>query len=137
MRLKSAREDFEANTLGAVPGLLGKLSYISQLSDNNGAYSHWGLERLYGNDAARHAISAVHRTLLSKILKAPLRVLLDDVAKSCSNQQLTEGEFLFSLNAAHSLPESPPPASTQHLKSVLHALLALAENRNRANPQGA
>jgi hypothetical protein len=28
MRLKSALEDFEVNTLAAVPGLLGKLSYL-------------------------------------------------------------------------------------------------------------
>ena len=137
MRLRSAREDFEANTLGAVPGLLGKLSYIGQLHDGSGAYNHWGLEMVHGNDAARGAINASHRMLLSQVLKAPLAVLLDDVATSLSNQQLTESEFLFSLTATHSLPESPPPASTQHLKSVLHALFALAESRNRANPRGA
>src|SRR5712691_4298022 len=43
MRLKSALEDFEANTLGAVPGLLGRLSYVGRLHDGKGTYDHWGL----------------------------------------------------------------------------------------------
>ena len=137
MRLRSALEDFEANTLAAVPGLLGKLHYLGALHDGNGTYNHWGLEKVYGNDAARSAISTCHRALLSRILKTPLPVLLDDVGASSANRQLAGSEFLRSLNSAHSLPKSPPPASQVHFKSVLHALSALAESGNSANRQNA
>src|SRR5208282_5802511 len=97
MRLKSALEDFEINTLGAVPGLLGRFSYVGRLGDGNGRYNHWGLARVYGDDAAQGAIRASHRALLSEVLKKPLAVLLKDVPESCSNEHLTEREFMASL----------------------------------------
>jgi hypothetical protein len=135
MRLKSATEDFEANTLSAVPGLLGRLSYVGRLHHGDGTYDHWGLARVYGVDAAQRAIGAAHRVLLSEILRKPLAALLNDVRASCSSQHLSEREFLDALS--HSLPKRLSPSARAHLRSVLSALLALIENRNNANPQGA
>ena len=139
MRLKSALEDFEANTLGAVPGLLGRLSYVGGLRDGKGTgtgrYDHWGLARVYGDDAAQTAIRASHRVLLSEVLKKPLAVLLKDVPASCANEHLTESEFLAAL--AQSSPKPLSPAARAHLASVLSALSALVENREDANPRGA
>jgi hypothetical protein len=137
MKLRSVLEDFEANTLAAVPGLLGKLSYLGALHDGNGAYGHWGLEKVYGPEAMRAAINTSHRRLLSKILKTPLPVLLDDMKDSSASHQLAAEEFLFSLNSPQSLPKSPPPAAQVHFKSVLHALLALAASRHTASRQSA
>ena len=131
MRLKSALEDFEANTLGAVPGLLGRLSYLGRLHDGNGTYEHWGLAKVYGAEAAKRAIGASHRVLLSEVLKKPLAVLLNDVRASCSNEHLAEGEFLASLK--HCPPKSLSPAALAHLRSVLSALSALVESRNNSN----
>ncbi len=139
MRLKSALEDFEANTLGAVLGLLGRLSYVGRLHDGKGTgtgrYEHWGLARVYGDDAAQSAIRASHRVLLSEVLKKPLAVLLKDVPASCANEHLTESEFLAAL--AQSSPKPLSPAARAHLASVLSALSALIENRENANPRGA
>jgi hypothetical protein len=139
MRLKSALEDFEANTLGAVPGLLGRLSYVGGLRDGKGTgtgrYEHWGLARVYGDDAAQSAIRASHRVLLSEVLKKPLAVLLKDVPASCANEHLTESEFLAAL--AQSSPKPLSPAARAHLGSVLSALSALVESRENANPRGA
>ena len=139
MRLKSALEDFETNTLGAVPGLLGRLSYVGGLRDGKGTgtgrYEHWGLARVYGDDAAQSAIRASHRVLLSEVLKKPLAVLLKDVPASCANEHLTESEFLAAL--AQSSPKPLSPAARAHLGSVLSALSALVENRENANPRGA
>ncbi len=135
MRLKSASEDFEANTLGAVPGLLGRLSYVGRLRDGDatgkGRYVHWGLAKVYGEDAAQCAIRASHRALLSNVLKKPLAVLLKDVPASCSNWHVTEKEFLASL--AHCPPKPLSPAALAHLRSVLSALSALVESRDDAN----
>ena len=139
MRLKSALEDFETNTLGAVPGLLGRLSYVGGLRDGKGTgtgrYEHWGLARVYGDDAAQSAIRASHRVLLSEVLKKPLAVLLKDVPASCANEHLTESEFLAAL--AQSSPKPLSPAARAHLGSVLSALSALVESRENANPRGA
>jgi len=139
MRLKSALEDFEANTLGAVPGLLGRLSYVGGLRDGKGTgtgrYEHWGLARVYGDDAAQTAIRASHRVLLSEVLKKPLAVLLKDVPASCANEHLTESEFLATL--AQSSPKPLSPAARAHLGSVLSALSALLESQNNANLRGA
>jgi hypothetical protein len=134
MRLKSAIEDFEANTLGSVPGLLGRLSYVGRLRDGAGTYEHWGLKKTHGDDAAQCAMRASHRALLSEVLRNSLAVLLKDVPASCSNEHLTEAEFLASL------AQSPPnllPAARAHLRSVLSALSALVENRDRASLPGA
>src|SRR5216683_475547 len=135
MRLKSALEDFEANTLGAVPGLLGRLSYVGSLHNGEGQYDHWGLARVYGDAAAQSAIRASHRVLLSEILKKPLAMLLKDVPASCANEQLTESEFLATL--AQASPKPLSPAARAHLGSVLSALSALLESRNNANLRGA
>jgi len=135
MRLKSALEDFEANTLGAVPGLLGRLAYVGRLHDGKGTYDHWGLAKVYGGDAAQCAIRASHRLLLSEVLKKPLAVLLNDILASCSNEHLTEREFLASLTDCPPKPLSP--AALAHLRSVLSALSALTESRNNANLPGA
>lgn len=131
MRLKSALEDFEANTLGVVPGLLGRLSYVGSLRDEEGQYGHWGLAKVYGDDAAQSAIRASHRVLLSEILKKPLAVLLQDVPVSCAKQHLTEKELLATLE--QSPPKPLSPAARSHLRSVLSALSALVESRDSAN----
>lgn len=135
MRLKSALEDFEANTLGAVPGPLGRLSYVGRLHDGNGAYDHWGLAQIYGADAAQRAMRASHRCVLSDVLKKPLATLLQDLMASCSSQKLTEREFL--SDVANTAPKPLSSAARAHLVSVVTALSALAENRNTANSQSA
>lgn len=135
MRLKSALDDFEANTLGVVPGLLGRLSYLGSLHDGKGTYDHWGLAKVYGKEAAQGAIRASHRVLVFEVLKKPLAALLKDVLASCSHEHLTESEFLSTL--ARSSPTPLSPAALAHLRSVLSALSALVESRNNANLRGA
>jgi hypothetical protein len=132
MRLKSALEDFEANTLRMVPGLLGRLFYVGSLRDEDGQYSHWGLVKVYGDDAAQRAIRISHHVLLSETLKKPLAVLLNDAPASCAKDHLTEKELLAAL--AQSPPKPLSPAARAHLRSVLSALLALVESRDSANP---
>jgi len=135
MRLKSAFEDFEANTLGAVHGLLGRLSYVGGLHAGDGTYAHWGLAKVYGDEAAKCAIRASHRVLVSEVLKRPLAVLLNDVPVSCLNQRLTAAEFLASLT--HCPPRQFSPAARAHLRSVLSALSALLESPNNASLRAA
>ena len=135
MRLKSALEDFEANTLRMVPGLLRRLSYLGRLYDGRGARGHWGLAKVYGEDAAQQAIYASYRVLLSEVLRKPLAVLLNELSTSCSSENVSEKEFLTAL--AQSPPTPLSRAARAHLGSVLGALSALVESRNSANLRGA
>jgi hypothetical protein len=134
MRLKSALEDFETNTLSAVSGALCRLSYVGNLRDGNGKYEHWGLAKVYGEAAAQSALGASHRVALSAVLKKPLAALLNELAVQRSEHPAEEG-FLTSL--AQPLPKPFSSAAQAHLKSVLSALSALAESRNVANPRSA
>lgn len=135
MRLKSALEDFERNTLALVTGVLGRFFYVGRLHDGQGSYEHWGLTKVYGGEAAQRAIRASHRVLLAEILKKPVAVLLQDVPASSSYQDLSESEFLATLPQASPKPLSP--AARAHLGSVWNALSALLESRNSANPRAA
>lgn len=141
MRLKSALEDFERNTLGALPGLLGRLFYVGRLQNGNEAgntrYEHWGLARVYGDNAAQTAIRASHRMLLSAVLKKPLAVLVKDAVMSCSNEHLTGKEFLASLTLGRAAPKPLSLSARAHLRSVLSALSALVENRDDSHLPGA
>jgi hypothetical protein len=133
--LKSALEDFESTTLAAIPGLLGKLRYLAGLHDGRGRYSHWGMGRVHGEEAARRAIRTSHAAVLAQVLRAPLRVLDEDLKGSAVSAQTTAAEFLLSLKqlGPQVLPERPGEASEKHLRAVLHALSVLLANPGRAN----
>jgi hypothetical protein len=133
--LKSALEDFETTTLGAIPGLLAKLHYIAALHDGHGSYAHWGMGRVHGEEAARRAIRTAHAAVLTQVLRTSLRVLDEDLRRSASSGQVAAMEFLGSLKklAPQALPNRAAPASEKHLRAVLHALSALLRSPERAS----
>ena len=139
MALRSALEDFEGTTLGAISGLLGKLHYLARLHDGHGNYSHWGMERVHGHEATARAIRTSHAAVLTQVLRTPLRLLADDLRSSASNAQLPASEFLSSLRdlTRQLLPERSVMASQKHLMAVLYALSALVETQERASHPGA
>jgi hypothetical protein len=131
MALKSVREDLQASTLRAISGLLGKLRYLASLRAEDGTYSHWGLSRVHGEAAAQEALSQAHQGVVTKILRAPLCKLLDDVQDSCAGSKQPKMEFLGELEGREmqALPPRAGVGSRRHLSSVLHALLALAKSQ--------
>jgi hypothetical protein len=147
--LKSALEDFEGTTLAAISGLLGKLYYLAGLHDGYGKYSHWGMGRVHGEEAARRAIRTSHAAVLAQVLRTPLRELDEDLRRSASSAQISAREFLQSLNklapqalpspqraktgTAADGPERSLAASEKHFRAVLHALFALLANRAPAS----
>lgn len=139
MALKSALEDFEGTSLGAIPGLLGKLHYIAELHDGHGSYSHWGMGRVHGLEAARRAICTSHAAVLARVLRTPLRVLAEDLSCSASSAHVTAHQFIAFLEklTPQVLPARPVAASHKHFTAVLHALSALAESQARASHQDA
>lgn len=139
MALRSALEDFESTSLGAIPGLLGKLHYIAELHDGRGSYCHWGMGRVHGEEAARRAIRTSHAAVFTRVLRTPLRVLAEDLSGSASSAQVTALEFLSSLEklTPQVLPARPVAAAQKHLTAVLHVLWALVESQARASHQDA
>jgi hypothetical protein len=130
MTLKSVKEDLKARTLQAISGLLGQLGYLASLRQQDGSYSHWGLSRVHGEAAAQEALAEAHQSVVTKILRAPLCRLLNDVQDSCADRKQGQIEFLGELRERE-LQIVPPKSgigSRRHLSSVLHALLALAKS---------
>jgi hypothetical protein len=131
MTLKSVKEDLQARTLRAVSGVLGRLEYFTSLRQEDGSYSHWGLSRVYGEEAAQRALAEAHKNNVSQILRTPLRKLLEEAQESSGLNPEEQASFLQQLQdrEAESLPRDPSAGSRRHLSSVLHALSALAKTR--------
>ena len=139
MSLRSAQDDFEVRSLGAIRGSLAKLRYIAELHDGRGGYSHWGMGRVHGVDAARRAIRAAHATVLTTVLRTPLSDLAKDLSSSAAAASLSSEEFLKLLEqqTPRILPHPSVLASQKHLRVVLHALAALLQGQPHANRPGA
>ena len=131
MVLKSVQEDLRARTLQAVTGLLGKLQYFASLRQDDGSYMHWGLSRVYGEEAAQGALAEAHRHLVSSILQTPLRKLVQDADESSQSKGIEPREFLADLQRCEgqTLPGDPGAGYRRHLSSVLRALSALTKTR--------
>jgi hypothetical protein len=137
MSLISALEDLQQSTLKAISGTLRKLEYLSRLREKEGDYAHWGLERVYGDLAAKRALTQAHRSVLAKVLATPIRHLVEDAEQSSNTAEEPPAIYVERLSSAspNLLPPGPGAGSARHLNSVLHALSSLIKHRKRdANP---
>jgi len=127
MPLLSALEDLQATTLKAITGSLRRLEYLASLRKQDGAYAHWGLNRIYGELHARRALADAHRAELSNILATPIQKLQKDAQQSSEEAGVEARTYLERLttNASQLLPPNPGAGSGRHLSSVLHALVSL------------
>jgi len=138
MTLHSALEDLLGTTLARVPGIVGKIDYVASLRDaQSGNYSHWGLSRAYGEQAAQQALREAHRVLFLRMLRTPLRALRDDVLVSSGALQMTAGEYMERLrNQMPSLlPQDLSGGSARHFSSVLQALSTLVSDQVKIPPE--
>ncbi len=114
------------------------MEYVASLRDaQSGAYSHWGLSRAYGEQAAKQALAEAHRQLFLKLLRTPLRALRDDVMLSAGGLQMPAGEFMerFRSQMPALLPQDLSGGSARHFSSVLHALSVLVSDPVRTPPE--
>lgn len=131
MTLKSATQDLQERTLRAVTGLLGQLDYLAGLRTQAGLYSHWGMERVHGEEATRRALRDAHKAVVANILRTPLRSLVRDAEESASDRQTEPSQLLQALreHPEQVIPANPEVGTERHLSSVLQALLRLVRNR--------
>ncbi len=137
MSIFSVTEDFSCNTLGAIPGLLGKLSYVSRLKGADGEYRHWGLEKKYGEIAARKAMQDAQCDLAFRVLRLPMRELIGELESAASRDGISVLEYAsrLAVETDRLLPEGASGAFENHFKIVLQSLLCLARGCTGANRQ--
>jgi hypothetical protein len=126
MTLLAIKDDFLQRTLARVPGVLGKLEYVSELREND-KYLHWGLVRIYGEEVTQRTLGDVHRELFLRVLRTPLPQLVEDAARSAAGKQVQPREFLEALvrNAKVLVPPDLGGGSVVHFNATLASLLAL------------
>lgn len=130
MALYSAQQDLRDTTLKAISGGLNKLQYLVDLRDTESSYSHWGLARTHGEEAASRALAEEHRQLISTLLATPVRILLEDVQRCSRAAGVAPLMYLERLCARRTtllLPPEPSAGSERHLNSVLRALSELVK----------
>jgi hypothetical protein len=133
MTLHSVLEDLRITTLDSIPGSLRKLEYVAGLRTTRGNYYHWGLARVYGEEAAGKALEDEHRSLISAVLATPIKLLLEDVERSSHLDHITPTQYLARLKRDPGLvPPNPGAGSEAHLSSVLDALSSLVRNQQGA-----
>jgi hypothetical protein len=138
MSIFSVDEDFVRNTLDAIPGLWGKLRYVSSLrKGDDGRYEHWGLMRKYGENAAEKSIRGIHRELALRILRMPLRELMKETAGGAAQSEIPLREFVTRLIAEQNLllPNDLGGGSARHFTTVVEALSCLTQPDRGANRQ--
>lgn len=134
MTLKSALQDLRESTLCAVSGLLAKLAYLGSLRTREGAYRHWGLSLVHGEQSSQRALKTAHSEVLSTVLRTPIRELVDDLRESSRESSKTEEAYVEGMQAQFNelVPSAQDAVSARHLNSVLVALSSLEKNQKRA-----
>jgi hypothetical protein len=136
MTLKSALQDLRESTLAAISGLLAKLAYLASLRTREGGYRHWGMALVHGPDSSDRALKAAHGEVLSRVLRAPLDSLVDDLHRSSEPSGMSAQAYAEQMSgqASDLLPPQRDEASARHLNSVLMALSSLEKTQERATP---
>jgi hypothetical protein len=137
MALGSAQEDLRDTSLKAIRGGLNKLLYLADLRDISASYSHWGLARTYGEQAANRALAEQHQELISTLLASPIERIFEDFKRCSQLAGSTPASYLERLweKSESLLPPQSSAASELHLNSVLCALSGLLEAQSGATRQ--
>jgi hypothetical protein len=135
MTLLSAAEDFAYKTLPALPGVLGKLRYVSGLRQADGRYEHWGLVRVYGEQAVQQVLGDKHRDLMMQVLRLPLRELVADAIECAEHEEASPADYvaLLTEDAKKLIPENVGGGSAHHFRTVLQTLSGLIRSHKDAN----
>lgn len=138
MVLVSAYDDFVLRTLASVPGLLGKLAYLSELRTSEGGYCHWGLAQVHGEIAARRAIAQAHTQAWMEVLRAPLQSLWQELQPaSAEDEPALESAEKLSQQKDKMIPAELGGGSVRHFNSILSVLVALCRAQRDANRKAA
>jgi hypothetical protein len=127
MGIRTPLEDFVKTTLAALPGYWQKLVYFAELRSKRSQYDHWGMNRRYGTEISNSAMGAAHTDVFLRILRTPLRTLLEDLRTSAAPQNRTQQEYVEQLRASRDeiLPQDDGGGTRRHFDVTLKTLESL------------
>lgn len=138
MRLLSAYDDFSERTLAKVPGVLGKLEFLSGIHSSIRGYHHWGLENTHGGECAQEAMGEAHTVSFLAELSTPLSDLFTELVSEAEQEGIGILQRVQSILALNGLvPEELDGGSRAHHHYVLMSLLLVARARALTTHQGA
>lgn len=126
MRFRSAKEDLEATTLGALPRPLERLDYLAGLREGDGGYAHWGLTQVHGAEAAQAALRAAHAESTTAVLRRTLPELAAEAGE--------HAEQIFERPAGKALAAESDALKRSHFSLVWDALRSVAHHRASRRP---
>lgn len=135
MRLLSAEDDFQQNTLDKINGVLEKVRYLASLKTPSGSLQHWGLERQYGSQKAIEVLETSCTEQLQAILQEELSMLWRET-QSLSSKVSQDSETLLRelmRDLEQITPERLTTLQSRHLKAILGALSEVAAHQ-RSKP---
>jgi len=83
-----ARQDFADTTLAKLANPFARLAYLASLRDfARDEYGHWGMENLYGAEAANTALIQLHREVFREVSALPLGELVEQIREYLALQE--------------------------------------------------
>lgn len=129
-RLLTAYEDFLERTLAHVPGTLGKVFLLSEMSSGSREYEHWGLTRTFGEEAAEEVMREEHIKVFLGELATPLRELWSELLSKAEAEDVCVQEYSKMLKQASArLPFDLAGGSRQHHHYIFMSLALLAQSQ--------
>lgn len=131
---RKAARDFKERSLGALPTLLERLAYICSLQTEAGTYDHWGLRRMFGEQAAHEAILQAHTDTAMELIRTPIREIYKEYQAAVGRH---EGPRVLQ---AESLVLKAPVNGDELLSAHLHLLqesAAAVARQERTTPRDA
>ena len=133
MSFLSAYDDFVRGTLAALPTAVGRLQYLAELR-RQGGYQHWGMERVYGTEAAKDAMARAHTAVVLEILRLPTREVMRQVRQEAARQAMPAADYVQQLLSKERAlqPEKLGGGSAKHFTATLTTLSKLAHRSRGA-----
>ena len=119
MTLLSPYEDFVTRTLGALKGAWARLEFVAGLRGENNQYQHWGMENVYGPDAAQLAIAQAHTYVFQSALETPISELAGEFPVVPETREF--GRYL---------PQNLNGCTKEHFQYLTTALTLLGDARS-------
>ena len=133
---RRAKQDFADNTLASLAGPFARLAYLASLRDfARDEYAHWGMENIYGAEAANTALAQLHREVFREVSALPLGELAAQIQEYLA--QLEDGgrtllrNWRTGLMGAWLLPPRPGPLEAENFRINITAVLEVIDRGMR------
>jgi hypothetical protein len=129
--IRGAQADLERNTLGRIPSVLGRLSFLASTWDcDSETYRHYGLESIFGQTETARALKSAHNEVFRQWLgfslsrqRRDLDLYLRVFAKDCDRRREL---FWLEKHCSTLVPDGSEPFEKRLLLTNFRVLIELA-----------